>query len=109
MAKSIGVKFAIGAAMSTTVASAFATVDSKVKSLKANVKELNTVSAKAAALMTADSRLQDAKKQYAANPTEKQAKALASAERAYKSAERQEIQHHHRRCRQGSRSGHRSD
>lgn len=88
MAKSIGVQFAIGATMSTTVASAFATVDAKVKSLKSNVKELNTVSARAAALMTADSRLQDAKKQYAANPTEKHAKALASAERAYKSAER---------------------
>lgn len=88
MAKSIGVQFAIGATMSTTVASAFATVDAKVKSLKSNVKELNTVSARAASLMTADSRLQDAKKQYAANPTEKQAKALASAERAYKSAER---------------------
>lgn len=88
MAKSIGVQFAIGAAMSTTVASAFAMVDSKVKSLKANVKELNTVSARAGALMTADSRLQDAKKQYAANPTEAHAKALASAERAYKSAER---------------------
>lgn len=88
MAKTIGVKFAIGAAMSTTVASAFATVDSKVKSLKANVKELNAVSDRAANLMTADAKLQSARSAHRTSPTAETAKDLQTAETALKRAER---------------------
>lgn len=88
MAKTIGVQFAIGAAMSTTVASAFATVDSKVKSLKTNVKELNAVSERASRLMTADARLQTARAAHSASPTEKTTTELRTAERALKSAQR---------------------
>lgn len=88
MTKTIGVKFAIGATTSTTVASAFATVDTKVKSLKANFKELNTVSERASRLMTADARLQAARTAHLASPTEKTTTELRSAEKALKSAQR---------------------
>lgn len=88
MARSVGVQFAIGAKMTSTVASTFATVGTKVKSLRTNLKELQTVSARAGALMTANARLTDAKAQHAASGTEKHAKELKTAEKAYRSAER---------------------
>jgi TP901 family phage tail tape measure protein len=86
--KTFGVAFTIGAAMGAHVASVFATVDSRVKGLRANIKELNAVSARAATLTTADARLRAARQAHLSNPTEETAKALRGAQTAYNSAER---------------------
>jgi len=86
--KTLGVTFAVGASVGGTVASAFATVDSRIKTTKGNLKELQAVSAKAGALMTADARLKDAKSRYAANPTAALKTEVADAQRAFNSAER---------------------
>lgn len=88
MGKTLGVTFAVGASMGGTVASTFATVDSRVKALKTNLKDLQTVSAKAGALMTADAQLKAAQAAYKANPTAELNKAMQSAQKGYNSAER---------------------
>ena len=88
MASTAGVTFAVGATMSASVASVFSTVDARLKGLKGNLKELRTVSAKAANLLSAEARLRDARQAHAARPTEETASALRSAQSAYNSAER---------------------
>lgn len=88
MARTVGVTFSVGASMASSVASVFQTVDARVRGLKGNLKDLQTVSARAAALTTAEARLQAARAARAANPTEKNWRELRSAQTAYRSAER---------------------
>jgi TP901 family phage tail tape measure protein len=83
----VGVGIVLGASVGASVGSTFATVDSRIKGLRGNVKGLQTVATSAAALTTAEARLKAAQ-QANAVPTETTRRALVDAERAYLSAER---------------------
>lgn len=88
MGRNFGVTFEVGAKAMGTVASTFATVESRIKGLKTSAKELTVYQAKATALTTAAARLQDKKSAYAANPTAVLKKELDAAQRAFNSAEK---------------------
>ncbi|MCL2458903.1 MAG: phage tail tape measure protein [Desulfobulbus sp.] len=86
--KAVGVSFVLGAALGSSVGSTFSTVDARVKNLRGRLKELQAVSTRAAALTTAEARLQAAQQANAAGPTEKTRRELTAAQTAYNSAER---------------------
>lgn len=88
MAGTVGVNFSIGAALSRTVASAFGTVQSRVKGLRSDLKGLETQSKAAARLSAAQSRLETARARYASTPTTQMRAALRTAVREFGNAHR---------------------
>lgn len=88
MAGTVGVNFSIGAALSRTVASAFGTVQSRVKGLRSDLRGLETQSKAAARLSAAQARLATARARYAAAPTTQMRAALRTAVREFGNAHR---------------------
>ena len=88
MAGTVGVNFSIGAALSRTVASAFGTVQSRVRGLRSDLRGLETQSRAAARLSAAQTRLETARARYAANPTAQMRAALRTAVREFGAAHR---------------------
>ena len=88
MAGTVGVNFSIGAALSRTVASAFGTVQSRVKGLRSDLRGLETQSRVAARLSAAQTRMETARARHAANPTAQMRAALRTAVREFGSAHR---------------------
>lgn len=88
MAGTVGVTFSIGASLSRTVASAFGTVQSRVRGLRSDLRGLETQSKAASRLSAAQARLQTARSRFAANPTEQMRAALRTAVREFGSAHR---------------------
>lgn len=88
MAGTVGVNFSIGAALSRTVASAFGTVQSRVKGLRSDLRGLETQSKVAARLSAAQARLATARARYAAAPTMQMRAALRTAVREFGNAHR---------------------
>lgn len=85
----MGVSFVVGAVMGASVGSTFATVDSRVKTLRGSMKNLQAVSQKSAALVTAESTLQAARAAYAADANTTTGTALKDAEKGLARAEKQ--------------------
>lgn len=88
MAGTVGVTFSIGASLSRTVASAFGTVQSRVRGLRADLRGLENQSKAASRLSAAQARLETARSRYAAQPTEQMRAALRTAVREFGSAHR---------------------
>lgn len=88
MAGTVGINFSIGANVTRTVASAFGTVSSRVKGLRADLKGLETQSKASARLSAAQGRMQTARERYAADPTDKMRAALRTAVREFGTAHR---------------------
>ncbi|MDR2054350.1 MAG: phage tail tape measure protein [Desulfovibrio sp.] len=84
----LGIAFTVSAVTGASVGATFATVDARVKSLRAGLKGLQGASTKAAGLLAAEGHLQKAQRAHLANPTEKTALALKAAQARYNSAER---------------------
>jgi TP901 family phage tail tape measure protein len=84
----LGIAFTVSAATGASVGATFATVETRVKGLKTELKGLQATSTKAAGLLAADEHLQKAQRANLANPTEKTALALKTAQERYNSAER---------------------
>ncbi len=88
MAKAIGVTFEVGAKTMGTVASTFATVESRISNLKGSLKSMQADQRRTAALMTANDRLQAARGAYKANPTEELKRELDIAARGFRTAQK---------------------
>jgi TP901 family phage tail tape measure protein len=84
----LGVTIAVGAAASASVAHTFATVGERVKTLKGNIKSLESQSQAASALMKADAQLRDARLKHIADAGSASKGALDQAQKAFDSAER---------------------
>lgn len=88
MAGTVGVTFSIGASLSRTVASAFGTVQARVRGLRSDLRGLESQSRAASRLSAAQARLETARSRHAANPTEQMRAALRTAVREFGSAHR---------------------
>ena len=88
MGRRLGVVFEIGARAMSSVASAFGSVESRVRNLRGSLSRSRTIEARASALNTAAQRLQSRQAAYAANPTAALRRELLAAQRAYAQAER---------------------
>jgi TP901 family phage tail tape measure protein len=84
----LGIAFTIGAVTGASVGATFATVETKVKGLRTELKTLQGASSKAASLLAADEHLRNAQRAHLAKPTEETALALKTAQSRYNSAER---------------------
>jgi TP901 family phage tail tape measure protein len=84
----LGIAFTVSAVTGASVGATFATVETKVKGLRTELKSLQGASTKAAALLAADEHLKKAQRANLANPTEKTALALQTAQARFNSAER---------------------
>lgn len=88
MAGSIGVMFNVGASVNRTVGGAFATVQTKVKGLKADLKGLQTQSTAATRLAVSQDRLKSLQGKFATAPTDELKTAVKTAAREFKAASR---------------------
>lgn len=86
MAGTVGVNFSIGAAVSRTVTSAFSTVSSRVRGLKADLNELNKQNTAVTRLQSAQDKLQSAQARYAADRSASNRLAVRTATYHYKAA-----------------------
>lgn len=84
MAGTVGVNFSIGAAVSRTVTSAFSTVSSRVRGLKADLNELNKQNTAVTRLQSAQDKLQSAQARYAADRSASNRLAVRTATYHYK-------------------------
>ena len=88
MGRNIGVTFEVGAKTMGTVASTFATVESRIKSLNGDLRTMQSTHRKTGALMTAHDRLTKARANYKANPTAELKKEMETAARGFRSAQK---------------------
>ena len=84
----VGISFALGATTGASVATTFAGVSARVKTLQADMKSLRGQSAVASRLLAADSSLSDARRAHLAGPTDATRRNLQQAQSAFNSAER---------------------
>lgn len=88
MSKAVGVSFAVSASLGATVASAFSTASSRIKSLSKDVKDLKKEQAAASNLAEAHGKLEKLRAAYATAPSKQLKAEVDMAARAFTRAEK---------------------